>query len=209
MSIPASKNKLTDTRMALAQAGLIWVSYAIAVSLLLIIASIFVYIYQAPRERSIAVTLICIFTLSALLATVLLLPVDVALVSSTTDIKHGRKKSWATPSRVENIEHTLQIIYYTLYSLDALLCLLIIPFTYFWYEEGDETESDTQARSTASRLWAALKYTVIFVLLVIILFLVGFFVPVAKQTRHSKHMDLDYFKRLLAENRKLERKTTA
>ena len=188
--------------MLLIQTGLIWVAYALAVALLLSIASIFVYTYQAPRDRSASVTLICIFTLSALLATVLLLPVDVALVSSTTDIKYGRKKSWATPSRVEGIEHTLKIVYYTLYSLDALLCLLIIPFTYFWYEEGDEAESDTHRRSRSGRLWAALKYTVIFVLLVVILFLIGFFVPAAKQTRHSRHMDLDYFKRLLAENRK-------
>ena len=190
--------------MALIQTSLIWFAYAVAVALLFAIASIFVYIYQAPRDRSISVTLICIFTLGALLATVLLLPVDVALVSSTTDSKYGRKKSWATPSRVEEIEHTLKIVYYTLYSLDTILCLLVIPFTYFWYEEGEEAEADTQRQSKLERLWVALKYTVMFVLLAIILFLIGFFVPAAKQTRHSRHMDLDYFKRLLAENRKLK-----
>ena len=188
--------------MALIQASLIWVTYAAAVALLFAVASIFVYIYQAPRDRSLSVTLICIFTLCALLATVLLLPVDVALVSSTTDVRYGRKKSWATPPQVEEIEHTLKIVYYTLYSLDTILCLLVIPFTYFWYEEGEETEANSQRQSKLGRLWVALKYTVMFVLLVIILFLVGFFVPVAKQTRLSRHMDLDYFKRLLTENRK-------
>lgn len=187
--------------MALIQTSLIWVAYAVAVAILFAIASTFVYIYQAPRDRSLSVTLICIFTLGALLATVLLLPVDVALVSSTTDIRYGRKKNWATPSQVEAIEHTLKIVYYTLYSLDTILCLLVIPFTYFWYEEGEEAEADSHRQSKLGRLWVALKYTVMFVLLVVILFLIGFFVPAARQTKHSRHMDLDYFKRLLAENR--------
>jgi LMBR1 domain-containing protein 1 len=40
----------------------------------------------------------------------------------------------------------------------------------------------------------------IFLLLVVILFLVGFFVPVAKN-RAGHEFDLDYFRRLLAENR--------
>jgi LMBR1 domain-containing protein 1 len=44
-----------------------------------------------------------------------------------------------------------------------------------------------------------LKYTLIFVALVVILFIVGFFVPVARD-RKGAHLDLDYFKRLLAEN---------
>ena len=189
--------------MALIQTGLIWVTYALVIALLLAVASIFVYTYQTPRERAASVTLICIFTICALLATVLLLPVDVALVSSTTDNRYGTKKSWATQSRVNKIVNTLRIVYYTLYFLDAILCLLVIPFTYFWYEEGEETEQADSNQSLLGRLWAALKFTVAFVLLIIIMFLVGFFVPAAQQTKHSRHMDLDYFKRLLAETRKI------
>lgn len=80
---------------AMASAGyvqitLIWVVYAIAVAILLSIASLFVYLYQTHRERSLFVTIVCIFTITCLLATVLLLPVDVALVSSTTSSNLGR-----------------------------------------------------------------------------------------------------------------------
>lgn len=190
--------------MALIQTSLIWVAYAVAIVILLAIAAVFVYIYQTPRERAASVTAVCIFTVSALWATILLMPVDIALVSSTNVSKEGRRKDWATPDKVDDIVYTLKIVYYTLYSLDALLCLLIVPFTYFFYEEYDEGAEEDGTQTIGSRLWGALKYTIAFVILVVILFLVGFFVPVAKSTKH-KHLDLDYFKNLLAENREFAR----
>jgi LMBR1 domain-containing protein 1 len=188
--------------MALIQTSLIWVAYAVAIAILLIIAITFVFLYQAPRERAASVTTVCIFTMSALLATVLLMPVDIALVSSTTSSRDGRKKDWATPDTVENIEYTLKIVYYTLYSLDAVLCLLVIPFTYFWFEEYDPDGQEDGTQTFGSRLWGAFKYTIFFILLVVILFLVGFFIPNAKKFKDGGHRDLDYFKKLLTENRK-------
>lgn len=190
----------TLSNMALIQSTLIWVVYAIVVVLLVAIASIFVYLYQAPRERSATVSIVCVFTVTALLATVLLLPVDVALVSSTTSSKLGRRKDWATDERVANIVYTLKIVYYTLYSLDALLCLIVVPFTYFWYEEYDEVATEEGSQTLASRFWGALKYTLAFIAFVVILFLVGFFVPVARD-RNGAHYGLDYFKDILRENR--------
>ena len=188
--------------MALIQSTLIWVVYAIVLALVVAIASIFVYVYQSPKERSAAVTIVCIFTLSSLLATVLLLPVDVALVSSTTSSRHGVRKEWATQNRVDSITLTLRIVYYTLFSLDALLCLLVVPFTYFWYEEYDEVATEEGTQTFGTKLWGAFKYTIAFIFLVIILFLVGFFVPVAKD-RKGAHYDLDFFKHILADqNRK-------
>ena len=188
--------------MALIQSALIWVVYAVVLALIVLISSVFVYVYQAPRERSATVTIVCIFTLISLLATVLLLPVDVALVSSTTSSRHGRRKDWATQNAVDNITLTLRIVYYTLYSLDALLCLVVVPFTYFWYEEYDEVEAEEGRQTIGKRFWGAFKYTIAFILLVIILFLVGFFVPVAKD-RKGAHYDLDFFKHILEdENRK-------
>lgn len=181
------------------QTTLIWVVYAVVVALLLITSAIFVYVYQTPRERSASVTTVTIFTITALLATVLLLPVDVALVSSTTSSKYGVRKDWATQDRVDNIVRTLQIVYYTLYSLDALLCLLVVPFTYFWYEEYDEVAAEEGTQTLGSRFWGAFKYTIVFIAIVIILFLVGFFIPRAKELK--EHRDLDYFKYLLSENR--------
>jgi LMBR1 domain-containing protein 1 len=187
--------------MALIQLTLIWVVYAVVLVLLLAIASVFVYVYQAPRERSATVTIVSIFALTSLLATVLLMPVDIALVSSTTSSKLGRRKDWATQNEVDSITLTLRIVYYTLYSLDALLCLIVVPFTYFWYEEYDQVESEEGRQTLGTRFWGAFKYTIAFIILVVILFLVGFFVPVAKD-RKGAHYDLDFFKHILdTENR--------
>ncbi|KAI2086935.1 hypothetical protein LOZ36_003033 [Ophidiomyces ophidiicola] len=185
--------------MALLQSTLIWIVYAVAIVILITVASTFVYIYQTPRDRSASVTTVCIFTLTALLATVLLLPVDVVLVSSTTSSKYGRRKDWASQNEVDKIIYSLTVVYYFLYSLDAVLCLLVVPFTYFWYEEYDEVAHEEGWQSTGKQFCGALKYTIVFITLTIILFLVGLFVPVAKD-RNGAHFDLDYFKKLLMEN---------
>lgn len=181
------------------QVTLIWVVYAIAIVILLGIASLFVYLYQTHRDRSAYVTTVCIFTITCLLATILLLPVDVALVSSTTSSRLGRRKEWATQEKVDQIKHTLKIVYYLLYSLDALLCLVVVPFTYFWYEEFDEVATEEGSQTFASRFWGAFKYTLGFIVLCALLFVIGFFDPVSK-TREGAHFDLDYFKNLLNEN---------
>lgn len=186
--------------MALIQNSLIWVAYAVAIAILLCISGIFVYTYQKPRDRAASVTIVCLFTISALLATILLLPVDIALVSSTVISKQGVRKDWAIQDRVDSTLLTLKIVYYTLYTLDALLCLVVIPFTYFFYEEYDEVDAAEGNQTIRSRLWGASKYTLVFVLLCVILFLVGFFVPAGKYEK-EKHRDLDYFKHLLTENR--------
>lgn len=185
--------------MALIQTAFIWVAYAVAIALVALIAAIFTYTYQTPRDRSALVSTVTIITLTSLLATVLLLPVDIALVSSTTSNKLGAKKDWATPETVHHILYTLKIVYYTLYSLDAILCLLVVPFTYFLYEEYDDVEAEEGHQTFGQRILGALKYTLIFLVLVVILFVVGFFVPVARD-RSGAHFDLPYFKRLLGEN---------
>lgn len=148
-------------------------------------------------------TIVSILTLTSLLATILLLPVDVALVSSTTSPKLGRRKEWATGDNVDSILLTLKIVYYTLYSLDALLCLIVVPFTYFFYEEYDEVATEEGDQTFGSRFWAASKYTLGFVALVVIVFVVGFFVPVAKD-HQGAHYDLDFFKKILGENRRFK-----
>lgn len=186
--------------MALIQTAFIWVSYGVAVALVALIAAIFTYTYQTTRDRSALVSTVAIISLTSLLATVLLLPVDIALISSTTSSKLGAKKDWADPKTVHNILLTLKIVYYALYSLDAILCLLIVPFTYFFYEEYDDVDAEEGNQTFSQRFLGALKYTSIFIALVLILFLVGFFVPVITDHK-GDHMDLDYFKHLLTENR--------
>lgn len=190
----------TMASAGLLQTSLIWVAYGVAVALVFVVAIITTFTWQSPHERSITVGIVTTVSLTALLATVFLLPVDIALVSSTASAHLGAKKDWATPERVEGILLTLKIVYYTLYSFDALLCLIVIPFAYFWYEEYDEVEEEEGISGAGTRFWKAAKYTIAFVFLVLILFLIGFFVPAAGDN-NGKHLDLDYFKRLLSANK--------
>ncbi|KAL2211335.1 hypothetical protein CC79DRAFT_1328721 [Sarocladium strictum] len=183
----------------LLQTSLIWIAYAVAVGLCLIAAVITTFTWQTPRERSAIVSIVAIISLTSLLATVLLLPVDIALVSATSSASRGAKKDWATPERVESILFTLKVVYYCLYSFDALLCLLVIPFSYFWYEEYDEIEFEEEGRTWTSRFLAAAKYTTFFLALVIVLFLLGFFVPAAGDSSKD-NWDLDYYKKLISQN---------
>ncbi|KAK1247302.1 hypothetical protein MKX07_002211 [Trichoderma sp. CBMAI-0711] len=180
------------------QAGLIWLAYAVAVLLCLGAAIVTTFTWQTPIDRSAMVSIVAIVSLTSLLATVLLLPVDIALVSSTASSALGAKKDWATPKRVADILFTLKVVYYSLYSWDALLCLIVIPFAYFWYEEYDEVAFEEEGRTWKNRFWAATKYTLFFVALTIVLFLLGFFVPAAGGSKG--HWDLDYYKSLLSQN---------
>ncbi|KAL7270796.1 hypothetical protein RUND412_006487 [Rhizina undulata] len=175
------------------QIPLIWITAVFVLVLLVVAAAVFVKIYEDPHDRDHLVTTVCILALTSLLATVCLLPVDIALVSSTTDNVTGLKKSWATPEAVGRIMLALKVVYYLLYSLDAGMCLLAIPFAYFWYEEWDDEIS------TAQRVKSALKYCVFFLATVTVLMVLGFVIPTVKT--EGGHLDLDYFKRLLAENR--------
>ncbi|KAL4813384.1 hypothetical protein BDW67DRAFT_192891 [Aspergillus spinulosporus] len=183
--------------MILLQTSLIWVVYAVVVAILFAVASVFIYVYQAPRDRSPSVTLTCVVAIASLLATILLLPVDVALVSSTVSSSMGQRKDWATPEVVDRITFSLTLVYYILYSLDILLCLLVVPFVYFWYEEYDEVAAQAGEQSFGQRFWGASKYTLSFIAILIILFLVGVFAPISRANGGN---GLDSFKSLLGEN---------
>lgn len=184
----------------LIQTSLIWVAYAAAIAFCLVAAIITTFTWQTPRERSAVVSVVAIISLTSLLATVLLLPVDIALVSATGSASLGVKKHWATPERIADILLSLKVLYYTLYSFDALLCLLLIPFAYFWYEEYDEIEFEEEGRTWRSRLWAAAKYTLFFLALVVALFLIGFFVPAAGGNNSPDKWHLDYYRQLVAQS---------
>ncbi|KAL4977843.1 putative lysosomal cobalamin transporter [Aspergillus desertorum] len=184
--------------MVLLQTSLIWVVYAVVVAILFAVASVFIYVYQTPRNHSPSVTLTCVVAIASLLATVLLLPVDVALVSSTVSSSVGQRKDWATQEVVDKLTFSFTLAYYILYSLDILLCLLVVPFVYFWYEEYDEVAAQAGEQSFGQRFWGASRYTLSFVAIMIVLFLLGLFVPISRANNGN---GLDFFKNILGENR--------
>ncbi|XP_075058681.1 lysosomal cobalamin transport escort protein LMBD1 [Mixophyes fleayi] len=144
------------------------------VLLLAILAFCWVYVrkYQSRQESEVISTITAIFSLAVALITSALLPVDIFLVSF---MKHenGTFKDWAESNTTRfQIENTVLIGYYTLYSVILFCVFLWIPFVYFYYEEKDEENS-----SHCLQITSALKYTFGFVLVCSCLLLVGAFVP--------------------------------
>ncbi|OZJ05692.1 hypothetical protein BZG36_01412 [Bifiguratus adelaidae] len=167
-----------------------WIVYGIIVACFVFLSIAFVTYYQDRRESELLATAVTIAGLSLLFATLTLFPVDIFLVSSTVDKSTGLKKDWATPDTVYWITFIVRAVYYSCYAAIAVFSFLIIPFTYFFYEEYEED------RTTRERVAGAFKYTSFFVVISIIIVLVGLFIHPANDGK----IDLDWFRNLISEN---------
>lgn len=88
---------------------------------------------------------------------------------------NGTYKEWAADNVTRaKIEDSVLYGYYTLYSIILFCVFLWIPFVYFYYEERDDDNTDR-----CSQVVGALKYTVGFAFVCIVLLLIGAFVPLA------------------------------
>ncbi|KAK9475083.1 uncharacterized protein V1510DRAFT_409983 [Dipodascopsis tothii] len=175
----------TSTGISAVRTAFIWIAFAVAYGLLAGISVVFIRVYTKKQERDAFVTITSIFSLAAVLATALLLPVDIAVVNATAGAMQDLTGS----------ETAVKIVYYILYSVDAFLILILIPFAYFWYEEWDGGES-----SVGERIRGALKFAVIFLGVAVALLIVGLFIPYGRGVANSTY-DFVYFRQLLDENR--------
>ncbi|KAG0041433.1 hypothetical protein BGZ83_001821 [Gryganskiella cystojenkinii] len=118
--------------------------------------------------------LVTVLALTLCLSTVALFPVDIYLVSKIMDPSTGQRRSWATEEAIEQMQLSVRIVYYGAYGLIASFCFVWIPLAYFYFEElADEGQTISQ------RLWAAIKYTVYFILVAAILLLTGLLIQPA------------------------------
>ncbi|KAL3867711.1 hypothetical protein ACJMK2_040577 [Sinanodonta woodiana] len=85
---------------------------------------------------------------------------------------NGTFKAWAVDNDVRNyIESSVLYGYYTLYGLITFCLFVWLPLMYFFYEERDEVST------CKTRCCGALKYCIAFLIILVTLFLIGFFVP--------------------------------
>ncbi|KAI9031816.1 hypothetical protein CLU79DRAFT_808706 [Phycomyces nitens] len=171
--------------------GVAWVIYGAVSAALFIFSICFTRYFQSKHESELLATVVAIIALGLIFSTLALLPVDIFLVSSTVNPQTGLKYDWATPEMVSRITLTVQIVYYSCYGLVGLVCFFVIPFAYFYYEEYEEDQP------MKDRVTGALKYTSFFVVISLLLFLFGLFL---KPTQETPHIDLDWFRKLLAES---------
>uniref|UniRef100_A0A6I8QJ04 Lysosomal cobalamin transport escort protein LMBD1 n=1 Tax=Xenopus tropicalis TaxID=8364 RepID=A0A6I8QJ04_XENTR len=165
------------------------------VLLLAILAFCWVYVrkYQSHQESEVISTITAISSLAIALITSALLPVDIFLVSFMKN-HNGTFKDWAESNTTRlQIENTVLIGYYTLYSIILFCVFLWIPFVYFYYEEKDDTDG-----SQCSQIANAFKYTSGFILVCSCLLLIGAFAPLDIHTNKNS-TDLDKIKLLFLE----------
>lgn len=185
--------------MELTHFSLYWLAYGITIILMALAAITFTFTYQSNHDRSALVSVITIISLTSLLATLLLLPVDVALISSTNSSRLGIKEKWATPEKIQDIVIGLKTLYIILYSFNAFVFLLIVPFTYFFYEEYDDNAAEEGYQTPGQRILGALKYTFMLSILILIFFFAGFLIPIVRDPK-GYQFDLNFFKRLILED---------
>ncbi|KAI9494203.1 LMBR1-like membrane protein-domain-containing protein [Zychaea mexicana] len=178
--------------------GIAWAIYGIVVAGLFVFSSGFTRYYQHKQESEAFATVVTVFALTLILATLALTPIDIFLVSSTVDGETGMKKKWADPDTIFWMTTTVQIVYYGCYGLIAFSSFFLIPFAYFYYEEDEgDDEALSRAQQRRQRAWGALKYTSFFIVICALLLLFGLFV---KPSQRPPKLDLDWFEKLLTES---------
>ncbi|CAF2954395.1 unnamed protein product [Rotaria sp. Silwood2] len=148
-----------------------WLPFAIVGLFIIFLSIIFTLRYQQNRDRDCLVTLVCSISLIIALLTSSLLPTDVILVSFMKN-PNGTFKEWTSNQTTrDHIQKYVEVGYYVLYGLVILMAFLVNPFLFFYYEEKEEQEE------TSKRVRSAIKWTIGFLIFLIILIILGIFVP--------------------------------
>ncbi|XP_045160510.2 probable lysosomal cobalamin transporter [Mercenaria mercenaria] len=151
-----------------------WIPFVIVIVLVLIFSSIYIKYYTSKRDSECSTTLCAILALSVTLMTTALIPVDVFLVSFMKS-SDGTFSEWAKDNETRHsVEQSVLVGYYTMYGLITFCMFLLLPFMYFFYEER---EDDVTCKS---RCCGALKYSVVFLIVIFVLLLIGALVHTKK-----------------------------
>ncbi|KAJ7373804.1 putative lysosomal cobalamin transporter [Desmophyllum pertusum] len=160
-----------------------WIPFTVVVVLTFIFSWFYIRFYQDHAQSEVSSTLTGIVALAITLLTTALVPVDIFLVSYMKDAD-GTWKEWSADNTTRHdFEQTVAVGYYVLYSLVAFFAFILMPFMYFYYEERDEDVT------TGQRMCGALKYTIGFLIVAIVLLLVGAFAPLKKPPKNETQWD--------------------
>ncbi|XP_077870530.1 putative lysosomal cobalamin transporter, partial [Saccoglossus kowalevskii] len=114
-----------------------WIPFAVVFVLIVIFAFLYARFYRSKRDSETCTTVIGIISLTVALLTIALVPVDIFLVSYMK-CPDGTFKDWADNNSTRDaIEDMMLYAYYTMYTMTVFMLFLVLPFTYFFYEEYD------------------------------------------------------------------------
>lgn len=158
-----------------------WTFFVICLLASFIFSGFYVTWLRSVRagESSLGTNVIVGFCLSITIISAALVPVDVFVVSSMK-YANGTYEEWAQdPVERQATVMKMQVAYYTLFSIILALCFLVIPMTFFFHATSPlaDDEDEQEEETTGQRLCRALKYTSASLILLIILVLLGIFLP--------------------------------
>lgn len=152
-----------------------WIPFVIVSVLILLFSFVYIHCHQHRTDGNVCSTIMAFLGLAVALATCALVPVDIFLVSFMKN-SDGQFKPWAKdPGVRESIEDGLVNTYYVLYGLMVLFLFFLLPFAFFYCEDAEESAT------VKWRCCNALKFSLIFVLMAVVLFVIGAFVPFAEK----------------------------
>ncbi|KAG5439171.1 hypothetical protein PCANB_001470 [Pneumocystis canis] len=121
------------------------------------------------------------------LSTLCLYPVDLVLVSSKSFFSQSLLiKPWK-----DLTIDRLRLLYYLFYGLHIINLFIVLPFTYYFYDEWNEKST------IKTRIFGALRRSLFF-LLFATLFITGFFITIVQTNSNLK---IDFSQQTLIENR--------
>ncbi|KAI9091463.1 hypothetical protein DFS34DRAFT_688604 [Phlyctochytrium arcticum] len=158
--------------------------------ILAVFAFVLVRYYEDADEREWLVTATCVIGLTTALAIAFLIPLDVYLTSRTTDHRTGLKRPWATPEAIELMRLVFKSAYYVLYTMIGAGMFVVVPWVYFYHEEGGGGDITFRRRALS-----ATKYTIATFLVAGMLIAAGLLL----KNRHDGNDDttLEWVKKLL------------
>ncbi|KAG4302272.1 hypothetical protein PCK1_001544 [Pneumocystis canis] len=147
----------------------------------------FIYKYQCKYEKKSLITTVAALSIGHTLSTLCLYPVDLVLVSSKSFFSQSLLiKPWK-----DLTIDRLRLLYYLFYGLHIINLFIVLPFTYYFYDEWNEKST------IKTRIFGALRRSLFF-LLFATLFITGFFITIVQTNSNLK---IDFSQQTLIENR--------
>lgn len=147
-----------------------------------------------PQEKSFLASSTASFTLTLVVASLLLPALDVAMLSFTNLSGIGIIKDSVSS---EKTLFLTKLAYLVVHGLLLVNTIVSTPFSWIFFEEWDEESSN------ARRIASALKWTIAILVTFAIIFALGLVLPAASRIPPNTpgHIDFEYLKRILASSK--------
>lgn len=132
-----------------------WILFAVVVVAVILLSYAFVKYFQDSYESSPLLTVISVVCISLSFCLLMVVPVDVLTTTVTFDMSSSSRNT------------LVEALYFAMFLAMIILIFLVVPFAFFFFEEGTEAP-------LGRRVLSGLKYTTAFVVVFIIIVVLGF-----------------------------------